>query len=247
MIEKNGNVEKFLSNEGICITGKAHAKILPSVPKEFSPSALLKNAASVICYAVVIPKGIIYADTYGNALYWRYCNMMYRFLDTVSNKLCVYLEEIGYTAAPVYSCYPWKVMDREFWGVLPLVYWAEEAGLGSLTKCGLLAHPVYGTRILLGGTVTTMEVSSPKKSGDVCPPDCVVCIEACPAKAIDRTGKVDHNTCIRYANENPLLHHLLQEKPRPFSFETLVNTVGVDDHGTYLCLECMRACPLNKG
>ena len=244
--EIEAKIKKFLDSEGIHLSGIAQAAHIP-VPGEFSPQAILKDAQSVVCYAVPIPRGILYADNYGLALYWRYCSMTYRSLDIVSDKLSLFLEEHGYSTTPVYGCYPWKVVDRTFWGLLPLVYWAEKAGIGTLAKCGLLATPEYGTRILLGGVITTAALPSTKTSHkDICPPDCFECVKACPVNAIDETGKVDHNKCIRHAHENPLLHHLLQEKSREFSFETMVNTVGVDDHGTYMCFECVKACPLNN-
>lgn len=244
-------IKDVLRKEGIFITGIAQVHPM-SVPDVVTPQAILKNAKSVICYGVPIPKGIIYADTHGLALYWRYCNMVYRWLDILSIKLAVVLEETGYTAAPVYACYPWKVIDREFWGLIPLVYWAEKAGIGNLTKCGLLGTPEYGTRVLLGGVITTAPLPpSEPLTTPVCPSDCFECVQACPVTAI-KEGKVDHNQCIRHAHENPLIQHLLQGNPAnssssfSFSFETIINTVGVDDHGTYLCFACIKACPLNK-
>lgn len=241
-------IKDFLIKERISMVGIASLCHLPSVPDTFSPQRVLKNAASVICYGVPIPKGIMYADAYGDLLYWRYCNMTYRFLDVVSNNLCLLLEKEA-VSVPVYGCYPWKIVYREFWGLIPLVYWAEQAGLGTLTKCGLLGTPEYGTRTLLGGVITTAELkpTNPLNEG-FCPADCFKCIQACPVQAIDKSGKVDHNRCIRHANENPLLHNLLlhDELKEKYSFETLVNTVGVDDHGTYTCLECMRVCPFNR-
>lgn len=251
MIEKNIGVgiKDFLSGEGIPIMGIAAMCQLPSVRGNFSPQTILTGAKSIICYGVPIPKGITYADENDLALYWRYCNMVYRSLDIASNKVCLLLEEKGHLASPIYSCYPWKIVDRDFWGLLPLVYWAEQAGLGKLSKCGLLAHPNYGTRILLGGVVTTIDLEPTEKlSGELCPLDCFDCIDACPANAIEKTGKVDHNLCIRQANSNPLLAHLLSDQAlkESFSFETMVNTVGVDDHGSYLCFKCLKVCPLNN-
>lgn len=237
-------INDVLGTEGISLSGVAPVVPMP-VPDIVTPHAIVTNAKSVICYGIPIPKGIIYADTHGLPMYWRYCNMVYRALDMVSIKLCVTIEETGYTAAPVYGCYPWKVIDRTFWGLVPLVYWAEKAGIGTLTKCGLLGTPKYGTRVLLGGVITTapLPYTNPLTT-PVCPPDCSACIRACPVSAI-KNGKVDHNQCIRHAHENPLLQHLLQDDPT-FSFETMINTVGVDDHGTYLCFACVKACPLNK-
>lgn len=251
MIKKRLEVEvtDFLNDEGIPLMGISAMCQLPSVPEDFSPIAILKGAKSIICYGVPIPKGVVYADNNDLALFWRYCNMVYRFLDIASNKLCLVLEEEGHSASPIYGCYPWKIVNHEFWGLLPLVYWAEQAGLGKLTKCGLLANPNYGTRLLLGGVITTIDLEPTEKLNDeLCPANCCDCVEACPTNAIEKTGKVDHNLCIRYSSANPLLAHLLRDQAvkERFSFETMVNTVAVDDHGSYLCFQCLKVCPLNK-
>jgi len=242
-------ISSFLLNEGMSIFGVAAVKQLPSIPKSFSPQALLKGAKTIICYGIQIPKGLIYAESHSLDLYWRYCNIQYRTLDSVSNRVCLFLEEKNCSATPIYSCFPWKVVNREFWGHLPLVYWAEEAGLGRLAKCGLLITPQYGTRILLGGVITTQELEPDETlNEDICPSNCFYCIDVCPAKAIKRTGKVDHNSCIRYSSSNPLLTLVLgdQKIGKNYPFETLLNTIAVDDHGTYSCIECLKACPFNN-
>jgi epoxyqueuosine reductase QueG len=242
-------IRSFLHKEGISVLGVAAVKKLRSVLEDFSPQMLLEGARSVVCYGVQIPKGIVYAKNNNLTLYWRYCNTQYKTLDSVSNRLCLFLEEKNCSATPIYSCFPWKIVSREFWGHLPLVYWAEEAGLGRLSKCGLLATPQYGTRILLGGVVTTQKLECDEKlNEDICPSDCFDCIDACPVKAIKRTGKVDHNLCIRYSSSNPLLELALEKQTigNNYSFETLLNTIAVDDHSTYSCFECLRVCPLNS-
>ena len=184
-------IKNFLNCKGISITGISEICALPRVPDNFSPNTILREAKSIICYGVPIPRGIIYADNNDLALYWRYCNMVYRSLDMVSNQLCLLSEEKGYSATPIYGCYPWKLVDHEFWGILSLVYWAEQAGLGKLTKCGLLANPTYGSRILLGGVLTTLDLETTQKfHDDLCPPDCFDCIEACPVNAIKKRGKL---------------------------------------------------------
>ena len=42
--------------------------------------------------------------------------------------------------------------------------------------------------------------------------------------------------------------HLVKDREvrERYSFETLLNTVAVDDHGSYLCIECLKVCPLNE-
>lgn len=241
-------ISSFLYEEGISVHGVAAVKQLLPTSENLSPQTLLEGARTVICYGVPIPKGIVYAKSNSLDLYWRYCNTQYRTLDSVSNRLCLFLEEKHCSATPIYSCFPWKIVNREFWGHLPLVYWAEQAGLGRLAKCGLLVTPQYGTRILLGGVITTQKLEPDEKvKEDICPPNCFDCIDACPVKAIERKGKVDHNLCIRRSSSNPLLALVLDNQPirKNYPFDKILNTVAVDDHGTYSCFECMRACPLN--
>ena len=247
---KNNDVIEFLEKKEISIIGFASTEDdLYQIPVEFSPQALLVEANTVICFGVPIPKGVIYTKSNDNLVYWRYCNMMYRSIDTTVNSLCLFLENAGYISTPIYSCYPWKIVNRDFWGLIPLVYWAEKAGLGRLTKSGLIGHPKYGTRILLGGVITSNYLTpSPRIQEEICPRDCIECINSCPVKAIDSSGKVDHNLCIRNANTNPLMSQLLKnpEMRKNVDFETIMNTIGVDDHSYYLCLECLKRCPLNQ-
>jgi len=241
------DLRDFLSSQRISVMGISSVHPLPGVPEHVDPCGLLRGAKSIICYGLPIPKGIVLADTSDLHLYWRYCNMAYRSLDTTSNRICVILETGDASAVPIYGCFPWRLADNKFWGLLPLVYWAEQAGLGRLVKCGLLAHPSYGTRILLGGVVTTLDLEpTEKRIEDPCPTDCFECIRVCPVGAIDRTGKVDHNSCLRFSSSSPLMSHLVRdpEIKKTFSFETLLNTVAVDDHGSYQCFKCIKACPL---
>jgi epoxyqueuosine reductase len=242
------SIRELLSSRGVEAVGIAPAIRLPSVPDVFSAQAILGGVRSVICYGVQIPRGVIHAGNNALALYWRCCNMAYRSLDSISNQLCSFLEDKGHISVPIYSCYPWKIADRKFWGLMPLIYWAQEAGLGKLTRCGLLANPKYGTAVLLGGIITTLDLEASEETNwQGCPSACRECVDACPVRAIDDTGEVDHNTCIRASGANPLLVHLLRDSAikERFDFETILNTVGVDDHGAYTCFKCLAVCPLN--
>jgi epoxyqueuosine reductase QueG len=244
-----GEIRDFLRTRSLPLVGIARASQLPQVPDDLSPQRILAAARSIICFGVPIPKGVVHAEAHALLVYWRYCNAEYRSLDTTANQLSLLLEERGHSAGPIYSCFPWKAMDRKFWGLSPLVYWADQAGVGRLTRSGLLATPDHGTRVLLGGVVTTADLEpTARRDEDLCPPGCRDCMDGCPAQAIDRTGSVDHNLCIRRSGANPLLAHLLSDPStkEKFPFETILNTVAVDDHGSYTCFECVRLCPLNK-
>jgi len=242
-------IARFLAARKVQTAGMASMVRIPSAPDECSPEAVLQGAKAVICYGVPIPVGILRASHHALALHWRCSSITYRFLDTLSNQLASFLEDRGYRAVPIYSCFPWKIVNGECWGLMPLIYWAQEAGLGKLTRSGLLAHPRYGTRVLLGGVVTTLALPpGGKPAFQGCPPACRACIDACPAGAIAETGKIDHNRCIRASGANPLLSHLLRDAAtkEKFDFETILNTVSVDDHGAYTCFQCLAVCPLNE-
>ncbi len=243
----SNNIIEFLNQKDIELAG--FASINNNLhPGELSPFELLEDAKSVICFAIPIPKGILYSKSNDTLLFWRYSSMMYRKLDTIANDLCLFLEDKDYVSTPIYGCFPWKIVKREFKGLLSLVYWAERASLGQLTKCGLLANPKYGTRFFIGGIITTKQFhSSEKVQQDLCPEDCTKCVEICPVNAIDQTGKVNHDLCMRTANKNPLMTLLLNDNElrKTMDFETIINTVGVEDNASYVCIECLKACPLN--
>ncbi len=238
----------LLGKRGISLFGVSEPERDSRVPPEFTPGAILKGTRSVLCFAFPIPKGILHAETHSSLLFWRFCNISYRRLDTVANEICASLEAQGHDAVPIYSCFPWKTHRNKFYGLLPLPNWAEKCGIGRVTKSGLLGNTRFGTRVLLGGVITSASLEKTAVSAeDPCPPQCNLCQQACPVDAIERGGQVNHSACIRRSGVNPLLSHLLADKltSAKFEFDTLVNTISIDDHGMYTCSKCLEVCPLN--
>jgi epoxyqueuosine reductase QueG len=124
---------------------------------------------------------------------------------------------------------------------------AVGAGLGTIGKNGLLFHPKYGPRLILGGLITTAELESTVQSeGEKksCPDDCYVCQERCPVGAIEKNGRVDRVACIRHSMKSPIFSHLMKAGGiSPEEIESINQVTGVDDHSTYECLACVSACP----
>ncbi len=132
---------------------------------------------------------------------------------------------------------------------------AEITGIGKLGRNGLIYHPKYGSRLMFGGVVTSVELPQtafPKTVDTGCPEGCYKCTEACPVEAIDRMGNVDRKRCLKQSMTTPLLSMMAKtgmlrfdqsdpvEKQRN---ESLFNAASVDGNSIYHCMLCVSACP----
>src|SRR6476619_2217499 len=112
--------------------------------------------------------------------------------------------------------------------------WAQQAGLGWIGKHSNLVSTRFGSWLLLGELLTTLELDADEPADDLCG-SCTLCIRACPTDALKDPYVVDASRCISY---------LTIELPRSGEDmpAELQRRVGNRIFG---CDDCLDVCPYN--
>ena len=126
-----------------------------------------------------------------------------------SGLMAAFLGELGYAARPQYPPGDYETM------VVPL---AVQAGLGEVTRNGILMTPEVGPNIRLAAVITNLDLEPDKpvdlKMGHFCE-DCKICADACPSGSISKADKPDavvrgfkkyafnQDGCWRFWNQGP--------------------------------------------
>lgn len=112
--------------------------------------------------------------------------------------------------------------------------WAQQAGLGWIGKHSNLVSPDFGSWLMLGEILTTLELDTDEPGTDLCG-SCSLCIRACPTGAITEPYVVDARRCLSYLTIE--FRGEAEEIP-----EELRRNVGNHIFG---CDDCLDACPYN--
>ena len=105
----------------------------------------------------------------------------------------------GKKAAPVLFSYPLNMGPgvMGLTGDLSLRHAAVAAGLGVFGRHNLVIHPRFGSRIVFTAVLTQLPLDSdPPVTEELCN-NCGICVDACPAQALDDEGKTDQMKCLR--------------------------------------------------
>ena len=112
--------------------------------------------------------------------------------------------------------------------------WAEQAGLGWIGKHSNLVSAEYGSWLLLGEILTTLELEPDEPATDLCG-SCTLCIQACPTKAIVEPYVVDATRCISYLT----IEWRGDQATIPHELQT-----GMGNK-IFGCDDCLDVCPFN--
>lgn len=112
--------------------------------------------------------------------------------------------------------------------------WAQQAGLGWIGKHSNLVSSEYGSWLLLGEILTTLELPPDVPASDLCG-SCSLCIKACPTGAIAEPYVVDATRCISY----------LTIEFRGSREDIPTDLAAGMDHHIFGCDDCLDVCPFN--
>jgi len=239
--------------EDIPLIGIASSAGMESAPRGYRPEDMLPGARSMVCFGLPVPRAVYEAKAHPVEMVWRAQNLYYRRLDTISLRMCQILEESGARAAPAYGCCPMAVnLKGEVAGYLNMIRMGEITGIGAVGRNGLLVSSRHGSRLMLGGLVTTAELPTARKPGTEepgCPTGCRICIDACPARAL-RGGGVAIMRCLAFTARTPFMSRLrfgLLTRLNPDAAARLMTRRAFDDTTTHVCSRCITMCPLGGG
>jgi epoxyqueuosine reductase QueG len=142
-------------------------------------------------------------------------------------------------------------------GDVSLRHAAVAAGLGNLGRHNLVIHPKMGTRAVFTAVITNLEFpSDPPVTEKLCT-DCNICVENCPAHALDEEGKTDDMKCLKISQPYGIGSAIrfwtkFADSPtedqkkmvRDVNFWRLYQAGSIGFQ--YFCFNCMKSCPVGQ-
>jgi epoxyqueuosine reductase len=112
--------------------------------------------------------------------------------------------------------------------------WAQQAGLGWIGKHSNLVSTEFGSWLVLGEILTTLELEPDEPGTDLCG-SCTLCIQACPTGAIAEPYVLDARRCISY----------LTIELRDTADAITPDLARAMGNRIFGCDDCLDVCPYN--
>jgi epoxyqueuosine reductase QueG len=180
------------------------------------------------------------------------------FLRSCNYQMARYLElELNAKAMSVPATFPME-MARETKGLIgdvSLRHAAVAAGLGAIGRNNLVYHPRFKCKVIFSAVLIDLEIEpNPPVQDELCT-KCNLCVENCPAGALNEEGKTDVMKCMRVLEPYGLGANIrfwtkLVESPqdeqkamlKDVEYWRLYHVLQMGFQ--YLCFNCMKACPV---
>ena len=224
MVSKEKIKEVALKN-GVDLFGIASIDRFEYAPEGFHPRDIYDRTETVIVFAIKLPTESLFAD---NPVPFTHVNTMaMQRMDLITYTISTELDNLGLKNVLIPTDDPylyWNGEEQEGRAILSLRHAGELAGMGKLGRNNLLINKDYGNMIQIGALLTKEKLESdPLADYEVCPPNCRICLDNCPQKAL--TGKT-----------------VIQKYCRPIS-----NYKTEKGYTIKKCFECRKRCPSVTG
>lgn len=210
---------------GIDLVGIAPVGRFAAAPQNHKPTDIMPDAKSVIVLAQRFLTGPMKNNHWTS--YTAVHDGNIGRLDSAAYYLSRHLEKKhAANAIPVPAMTPYFHWDEEKQyaaGDLSHKHAAVAAGLGVMGKNSLLITPQYGNKVNLVSIIADLAIEPDPVIGDkLCPPGCRLCVDSCPAGAINGDGTVSQPAC---------RSHCWTKLPKGFA--------------VLQCWQCREICPAN--
>ena len=224
MITSKELKEKTISM-GADLVGIAPPSRFKDAPQGFKPTDIYADCQSVVVFAKRSPKTTLHA--FKPVPYTWVQDTMSLLIDQLTMQLTYWLEDKDMSVVPLPANDPYEFWDeKQQYGraSLSMRHSGYLSGLGVLGRNTLLINERFGNMIEIG-SVLLDAVLEPDNIAEYkgCPRDCRLCIDACPAKALDGVT-VNQKLC------------------RPLS-----NVINKKGYTIKRCNTCRSICPLALG
>ncbi len=216
----NTNLSSFLKRQ---YQGKMN--YLENISLRTNPQELLSSAQSIIVIGINYYRSIPEIKTgRGKIARYAYGRDYHRLIKKILKKLSIFIQA-KYPESENKICVDSSpIMEKSL---------AERAGLGFLGKNTLLINKQFGSWILLGELLTSLQLPIDKPITGTCG-TCTRCIDICPTNAILQPGQMlDATKCISYLT-------IEDHDPIPQEFQSKM------ENWLFGCDLCQEVCPYNK-
>ena len=224
MIHQN-EIKQIVINNGADLFGIASVNRFDSAPKGFHPLDIYKKTKSVIVFAKRIPFETLYAESC--VPFTHISTLAMQAVDLMTFHISTKLDSIGIKNVIIPTDDPYEYWDEENKtgrAILSLRHTGYLAGLGIIGRNNLLVNEQFGNMIQIGAVLTDSEIEpSPLADYKTCPDNCRICLDTCPAKALDGTT-VNQKLCRSLSNYRNEKGYVLKK-----------------------CSNCRKNCPLTLG
>ena len=244
-------IRAIASDENVSVLGAGPASEMTDEPPGYRPEDFMPGVQSLVCFGIPLPRDAYRSKKYGLEIAWRSQNLLYRRLDTLALRFSNSIEESGHRSMPIYGCMPLGVNQRgTVVGYLNQMRMAEITGIGVIGKNGLLMHSRYGSRLMLGGLLTTASLPAmhyPDIEEPGCPSGCRICADVCPVNAIMPERKqVKIMRCLNHTARTPAMSRLkffLLRMRNKMDAARYMSISSYDEHTFHICSKCVSLCP----